>query len=571
MEGMDRRSALALGAAAMPVFALPAQAVGAEPPSTRPLDDAFRRRAFEVRVGCARSAAEVPAAPHPTNGDEERYPNKIGSDTRGLPHDQRGEVDLAAWGVALDAYRSGDPADFEKIPLGGSRKLVNPLGTLAVSLSGLNATQFGIPPAPALASPARAAEAVEVYWQALLRDVPLAAFQDGTDNRDVLTAAEELSRLPAYRGPRAADGRVTPGTLFRGNALYLDPADPGGAGRHATPPGVLDGPVVSQFLLRDVPYGAQWIPARIRTSVPASVFLIDPDEWLRTQNGETPSRRVQYDPTPRYIATGRDLATYVHQNPALAWAASLLLATPAAGTDPRYGGLYPLAEPALSPTNPYRRSRTQTAAPATFGLAYVQGLLAEGTSRAVRAAYWQKWFVHRALRPEAYGGLAHQRLANGMADYPLHDDFLRSRALEQTRAKHGTHLLPQVYPEASPVHSAYPGGAASVAGVSVTLLKAFFDENRVVADPVQPDPADPTQLVPYNGPPLTVGGELNKLALNYGDGRCWAGIHWRSDASASLVLGEEVAIGLLRDERTTFREVFDGFAFTRFDGTRVSI
>ena len=479
-------------------------------------------------------------------------------------------MDPGAWRAALDAYRSGEPADFEKIPLGGRRKLVNPLGTLAVSLSGLNATQFGVPPAPALASPARAAEAVEVYWQALLRDAPLAAFQDGTDDRDVLAAAEELGRLPEFRGPRA-DGRVTPGTLFRGNALYPDPADPAGAGRYVSPPGVLDGPVVSQFLLRDVPYGSQWISARIRTSVPASVFLIDPEEWLRTQNGETPSRRVQYDPTPRYIATGRDLATYVHQNPALAWAASLLLATPAAGTDPRYGGLYPLAEPALNPTNPYRRSGTQTAAGATFGLAYVQGLLAEGTSRAIRASYWQKWFVHRTLRPEAYAGLAHQRLANGVGDYPLHDDFLRSQALERTRAKHGTHLLPQVYPEAAPMHSAYPGGAASVAGVSVTLLKAFFDEDRVVADPVQPDPADPTRLVPYAGPPLTVGGELNKLALNYGDGRCWAGIHWRSDAAASLVLGEEVAIGLLRDERTTFREVFDGFAFTRFDGTRVTI
>ena len=120
-----------------------------------------------------------------------------------------------------------------------------------------------------------------------------------------------------------------------------------------------------------------------------------------------------------------------------------------------------------------------------------------------------------------------------MSDYPLHDDFLRSQALERTRAKHGTHLLPQVYPEASPMHSAYPGGAASVAGVSVTLLKAFFDEDRVVADPVQPDPADPIRLVAYAGPPLTVGGELNKLALNFGDGRCWAGIHWRSDAAAS--------------------------------------
>jgi hypothetical protein len=99
----------------------------------------------------------------------------------------------------------------------------------------------------------------------------------------------------------------------------------------------------------------------------------------------------------------------------------------------------------------------------------------------------------------------------------------------------------------------------------------FFDESRVIANPVQPDPADPTRLVPYSGPPLTVGGELNKLAVNFGFGRNWAGIHWRSDASASMALGEEVAIGMLRDERTTLREPFDGFSFTRFDGSRVTI
>jgi hypothetical protein len=46
---------------------------------------------------------------------------------------------------------------------------------------------------------------------------------------------------------------------------------------------------------------------------------------------------------------------------------------------------------------------------------------------------------------------------------------------------------------------------------------------------------------------------------------------WRSDASASMALGEEVAIGMLRDERTTLRESFDGFSFTRFDGSRVTI
>ena len=38
-----------------------------------------------------------------------------------------------------------------------------------------------------------------------------------------------------------------------------------------------------------------------------------------------------------------------------------------------------------------------------------------------------------------------------------------------------------------------------------------------------------------------------------------------------MALGEEVAIALLRDERTTFREAFDGFSFTRFDGSRVTI
>jgi hypothetical protein len=49
------------------------------------------------------------------------------------------------------------------------------------------------------------------------------------------------------------------------------------------------------------------------------------------------------------------------------------------------------------------------------------------------------------------------------------------------------------------------------------------------------------------------------------------GIHWWSDAAASLALGEEVAIGLLRDERATYREAFDGFSLTRFDGSRVAV
>jgi hypothetical protein len=569
-RGLLGGAGMAVGAVLAPSPGMPAitpaaaQTASAE---SRPLDTAFRRRALEVRDACARAADAIPIAPHPTNGDEARYPNKIGSDTRGLPHDKRGEVDQAAWQALFTACLSGDPADFEKIPLGGTRKLINPIGPQAVSLSGINPTQIGITPAPALASAERAREAVEVYWQALLRDVPLTELRDGTENRDVLAAAEELSKLSDFRGPKAG-GRVTPGTLFRSSTLYFDAADP--RGRSVTPPGVLDGPLISQFLLRDVPYGSQWIGARVRTASPASEFLTEYEEWRATQNGEAPRRQMQFDPTPRYIATGRDLAEYVHANPAFFWAASLLLGT-AAGPDPRYAGLYPLAQPASYPSNPYRRSKNQVPAGASFGLPYVQALLAMGTSYATRASYWQKYYVHRTVRPEAYGGLAHQRLANGVSDYPLHDAFLRSEALARSKAKNGTYLLAQTYPEAAPLHSAYPGGATSIGAVTATLLKAFFDESRVITDPVQPDPADPTRLVPFSGPPLTVGGELNKLAVNFGFGRNWAGIHWRSDAAGSMALGEEVAISLLRDERRALRESFEGFSFTRFDGSPATV
>jgi hypothetical protein len=121
------------------------------------------------------------------------------------------------------------------------------------------------------------------------------------------------------------------------------------------------------------------------------------------------------------------------------------------------------------------------------------------------------------------------------------------------------------------VFSAYPGGGAALGGVVATLLKALFDEGKVIENPVQPDPRDPTRLVPYAGPPLTVGGELNKLGANLAMGRNWMGIHWLSDAAAAMAIGEQVAISLLRDERDTYREAFDGFSFTRFDGTRVTV
>lgn len=540
-------------------------------PAAASYDEGFRRRAAELRQSLARDIANAPIPPHPHNGDQQRYPNAIGSDTRGLPHDERGEVDAEAWRLANVAFATRSPADFEKIPLGGPRKLVNPVGTLAVSLDGLNAAQFQLPAAPALASAARAADAVEIYWQSLLRDVPFSEYNDGTSNPDIRAAVDELNRLDAFQGPKA-DGRVTPQTLFRGSVAYVDPADPTGATpRWVTPPGVLDGPLVSQFLYRDVPFGNQTLSARIRAYAPKPDFLTGYDEWLHVQNGGAPREQITYESTSRYISSGRDLGAYAHTTQAFNVVANQLLSAPEFAADPAYGGLYPGNKPATAASDPYLRSRTQGGASGTFGAAYFQSIISLAASLAIRVNYYQKWYEQRIVRPEAFSGLVHHRLAGKISDYPIHESLLGAQALDRSRAKNGTFLLGHIFPEGAPLHSSYPGGAAINAAITATLLKAFYDENREFPNPVQPDPKDPTRLIPYRGPPLTVGGELNKLALNYSGGRTWGGIHWRSDAAASFPQGESLAISLLREQKATFAEPFDGFTFTKYDGSKITI
>ena len=53
--------------------------------------------------------------------------------------------------------------------------------------------------APKVNSKEEAAEAVELYWMALLRDVPFTQF---TNNNLVETAAAELSGLTDFTGPK---------------------------------------------------------------------------------------------------------------------------------------------------------------------------------------------------------------------------------------------------------------------------------------------------------------------------------------------------------------------------------
>jgi hypothetical protein len=128
------------------------------------------------------------------------------------------------------------------------------------------------------------------------------------------------------------------------------------------------------------------------------------------------------------------------------------------------------------------------------------------------------------------------------------------------------------YAEGSPNHPSYASGHGTVAGAAVTMLKWLFDETQPIKNPVVPNPADGGQtLIPYAGPTLTVGGELNKIVSNVSQGRNIAGVHWRTDAFYANLLGEETALSILRDIRHTVTEPFDGSTFTKFDGTTITV
>ena len=121
-----------------------------------------------------------------------------------LPHDALGHPDLDAWDALVRACNSGDPDDFNAIPLGfgGGRPLRNPQGGFTFDLSGYDGQQTIIPPAPAFASAWRAGEAVELYWAALLRDVPFANWATDPLVAQACADLSKLTRLPRSEGRR---------------------------------------------------------------------------------------------------------------------------------------------------------------------------------------------------------------------------------------------------------------------------------------------------------------------------------------------------------------------------------
>ncbi|MEO0943521.1 MAG: bromoperoxidase [Pseudomonadota bacterium] len=192
-------------------------------------------------------------------------------------------------------------------------------------------------------------------------------------------------------------------------------------------------------------------------------------------------------------------------------------------------------------------------------------------------------------------------------------------AIKDHNKKHGgaaTVLLPMAFAEGSPMHPAYGAGHATVAGACVTMLKAFFDtsaifvriSNKSSGDEMDARFVNKAQLkdlvkdsklvveagayyakkgkdhlqfdaygkfsyskkhdeVSYKGScPLTLEGELNKLAANISIGRNMAGVHYFTDYFDSARMGEEIAVGILEEQALGYQNDRFVKSLPTFDG-----
>lgn len=506
------------------------------------------------------------------NGDSTLYTDFSWSYSKALLHDDLGIPDPASWNSLDYALTNGTFQDFENIrigtPDGGpNSKLNGPQGSLAFDLEGLDSHATVIPAAPPVASNQTAAEQVEHYWAALLRDVPFTSYSGSTLAQQ---AVNDLNSRKYISGPNNKEYPypVTLQNLFRGQ---VTPGD-----------GNVLGPYISQFLLQPTVFGAIPITQQIQTflsiNAGGSDFLTNITQFMDVQNGSASFGTLTMDPTLRYLRNGRDLAAYTHNDilyQAYLIASSILSLI---GAQPNPGIPYTSS----SPEKPF----------VTLGGPDIVGTMAEMATRALKAGWFHKWIVNLRLRPEEYGALVQARITNAkplpQAAAALTNEILNSAALPLIFAASGnqSYLLPQAFPEGCPTHPCYPTGHGTVAGACITALKFFFNTGTTAA-PVYIQPlliaagrnvyvpnTSGTSLQVYTGSDagqLNLNGELLKLAFNISFAHgIHAGIHFRSSTLQSILLGEQVALSVLKDRAHSYNEPID-ITITKFDGTTATI
>ncbi len=419
----------------------------------------------------------------------------------------------------------------------------------------------------------------------------------------------------------AKDGKLTEQTLFRGSTKgaqtgpYISQFMLIGAGSLAC-----GGDGKSGYPGKDasfdpedgfIPYGSLIIDQRTLSHKNCLDYMTDWCSWLDVQNGANVKGADQFESERRFITTPRDLATYVHFDALYEAYLNAALIMQGLGIPASKG----FPEPSPS---------TRRDAFATYGGPHILSLVCEVATRCLKAVRRQKFNYHRRARPEVMGGrftltkmlwdknckptkelvdklgCSADAFASSLSEIPpqLRDAVIEHNAHQNT-LKRNIHckgpcfdekkwnekfpdcnlLLPMAFPEGSPMHPAYGAGHATVAGGCVTMLKAFFEmfedcnsyEERKLPFCLVPDGQGHhlVQDKKYKQP-LTVQGELDKLAANISIGRNMAGVHYYSDYYDSLRMGERIAIGIMMEQAPTYGDYME-MTFKSYDGDYITI
>lgn len=355
---------------------------------------------------------------------------------------------------------------------------------------------------PLIDSPKYATNLIELYAMAYSRDVPFCNYASDVKISKAIEYLKELSYtkcLPC----------LFPQTIFKGTGC-----------------GVNYGPYISQFLYSDFLDG--------NTLLEQKYTFYEPEDFMKTlvdtvsvQNGIVNEELVELL-SNKYITNGRELAYYVKMFEPFQIAQRTVSVLNALNV----------------PQNKCLPCNNSNSPFVNYGFADVISSL----GAIIRPSLLAAWcFKNRTLfvRPEVGSLIVERtRLDIQSGDNPkISEEILNNPILAEFLTINGNHLLPQVYPEGSPLTPAFPSYYGVLAGAIITVLKFFFDCS-VILNLYKPDETG-SNLVD-SGLESDVYSELNKLAANLALGRSWAGINYRFSGKLGIQLGEKIALCYLQ-------------------------